>query len=150
MYMNAYTKIKSSNRELNKKVLSLWFKTSAYYCAVFRFRLVRDIISFSSEKVLLSGVAYTITLVYIICLILTYFLGESIQAHAYLLWEALFLFIILVINFLVAFNEEYQYRNEIPHRVRKVLGEFNLYFIALRFIILHRLDTDKHILRAEL
>ncbi|KAJ8730304.1 hypothetical protein PYW07_017342 [Mythimna separata] len=83
--------------------------------------LVRSIISFSSEKVLLSGVAYTITLVYIVCLILTYLLGESVQAHAYLLWEAFFLIVILLVNFLVAFNEEYLYRNEIPHRVRKVL-----------------------------
>lgn len=83
--------------------------------------LVRNIISFSSEKVLLSGVAYTITLVYIICLILTYLLGESVQAHSYLLWEAFFLFTILFVNFLVAFNEEYLRRNEIPHRVRKVL-----------------------------
>ncbi|KAG6454754.1 transmembrane protein 94 isoform X2 [Manduca sexta] len=83
--------------------------------------IIRDIISFSSEKVLLSGVAYTITFIYIICLILTYLLGVSVQAHAYLIWEALFLFIILVVNFLVAFNEEYLYRNEIPHRVRKVL-----------------------------
>lgn len=96
-----------------------------------RFQLIRDVISFSSEKVLLSGVAYTITLIYIICLISTYLLGESLQAHAYLLWEALFLFIILVINFLVAFNEEYLYRNEIPHRVRKVLGEFNWGMLAL-------------------
>ncbi|CAB3253813.1 unnamed protein product [Arctia plantaginis] len=87
--------------------------------------LIRNIISFSSEKVLLSGVAYTITLVYIICLILTYLLGESVQAHGYLLWEAFFLFIILVINFLVAFNEEYLHRNEIPHRVRKVLETFD-------------------------
>ncbi|XP_063896687.1 transmembrane protein 94 [Helicoverpa armigera] len=85
------------------------------------FGLVRNIISFSSEKVLLSGVAYTITLVYIVCLILTYLFGESVQAHAYLLWEAFFLFVILLVNFLVAFNEEYLYRNEIPHRIRKVL-----------------------------
>lgn len=90
---------------------------------VFRYGAVRNIISFSSEKVLLSGVAYTITLIYIVCLILTYALGESVQAHAYLLWEALFLFVILVVNFVVALNEEYMYRNEIPHRVRKVLGE---------------------------
>nr|QFR37578.1 lethal [Phigalia pilosaria] len=89
------------------------------------YKLIRDIISFSSEKVLLSGVAYTITVVYIICLILTYFLGELIQANQCLLWEALFLFIILVINFLVAFNEEYQYRNEVPHRVRKVLEKLD-------------------------
>ncbi|XP_075973229.1 transmembrane protein 94-like protein l(2)k05819 [Anticarsia gemmatalis] len=87
--------------------------------------LLRNIISFSSEKVLLSGVAYTITLVYIVCLILTYLLGESVQAHGYLLWESLFLFIILVVNFLVAFNEEYLRRNEIPHRVRKVLETLN-------------------------
>lgn len=92
----------------------------------FRFSLVRNIISFSSEKVLLSGVAYTITLIYIVCLILTYLLGESVQAHAYLLWEAFFLVVILLVNFLVAFNEEYLYRNEIPHRVRKVLGEWPL------------------------
>ncbi|KAJ0177027.1 hypothetical protein K1T71_007036 [Dendrolimus kikuchii] len=85
------------------------------------YHLAQDIISFSSEKVLLSGVAYTITIVYIVCLVLTYLLGVSVQAHAYLLWEALFLLIILIINFLVAFNEEYLYRNEIPHRVRKVL-----------------------------
>ncbi|CAH0751038.1 unnamed protein product [Diatraea saccharalis] len=83
--------------------------------------LIRNIISFSSEKVLLSGVAYTITLTYIVCLILTYIFGESVQAHAYLLWEAFFLFVILLINFLVALNEEYLYRNEIPHRVHKVL-----------------------------
>ncbi|XP_050561045.1 transmembrane protein 94 isoform X1 [Spodoptera frugiperda] len=83
--------------------------------------LVRNIISFSSEKVLLSGVAYTITLIYIVCLVLTYIFGESVQAHAYLLWEAFFLIVILLVNFLVAFNEEYQFRNEIPHRVRKVL-----------------------------
>ncbi|XP_026332948.1 transmembrane protein 94 isoform X2 [Hyposmocoma kahamanoa] len=86
-----------------------------------RCELIRNIISFSSEKVLLSGVAYTITFTYIICLILTYLIGESVQAHAYLLWEALFLFAILVINFAVALNEEYLYRNEIPHRVKKVL-----------------------------
>lgn len=85
------------------------------------FRLARDIISFSSEKVLLSGVAYTITLIYIVCLLLTYLFGVSVQAHAYLLWEAFFLLIILIINFLVAFNEEYLYQNEIPHRVKKVL-----------------------------
>ncbi|XP_053607404.1 transmembrane protein 94 isoform X2 [Plodia interpunctella] len=80
--------------------------------------LVRNIISFSSEKVLLSGVAYTITLIYSVSLILTYLLGHT---HAYLLWEALFLLIILVINFIVAYNEEYLRRNEIPHRVKKVL-----------------------------
>ncbi|KAL0840966.1 hypothetical protein ABMA28_014754 [Loxostege sticticalis] len=85
------------------------------------YELIKSIISFSSEKVLLSGVAYTITLIYIVCLILTYLLGESVQAHGYLLWEALFLFIILVVNFLVAYNEEYLHRNEIPHRVKKVL-----------------------------
>lgn len=90
---------------------------------IFRYGLVRNIISFSSEKVLLSGVAYTIILVYIVCLILTYLIGESVQAHSYLLWEAFFLFIILVVNFLVAFNEEYLHRNEIPLRVRKVLGK---------------------------
>lgn len=89
--------------------------------------MARDIISFSSEKVLLSGVAYTITLIYIVCLLLTYLFGVSVQAHAYLLWEAFFLLIILIINFLVAFNEEYLYQNEIPHRVKKVLGE--LYFL---------------------
>ncbi|CAH0398033.1 unnamed protein product [Chilo suppressalis] len=86
-----------------------------------RFGILRNIISFSSEKVLLSGVAYTITLIYIVCLILTYILGESVQAHAYLLWEAFFIFFILIINLLIAFNEEYLYRNEIPHRVKKVL-----------------------------
>lgn len=92
-------------------------------CFSFSLGLVRNIISFSSEKVLLSGVAYTITLIYIVCLVLTYIFGESVQAHAYLLWEAFFLIVILLVNFLVAFNEEYQFRNEIPHRVRKVLGE---------------------------
>ncbi|XP_041978193.1 transmembrane protein 94 isoform X1 [Aricia agestis] len=85
------------------------------------FGVVKNIISFSSEKVLLSGVAYTITLINIICLILTYIIGENAFAQGYLLWEALFLFIILVINFLVALNEEYLHRNEIPHRVNKVL-----------------------------
>ncbi|XP_059059212.1 transmembrane protein 94 isoform X1 [Achroia grisella] len=86
-----------------------------------RYTLIRNVISFSSEKVLLSGVAYTITLIFILFLILTYFVGESVQAHSYLLWEALYLFIILVINFLVAYNEEYLHTNEIPHRVKKVL-----------------------------
>lgn len=98
------------------------FLDSRPISCTFRCELVRNIISFSSEKVLLSGVAYTITFAYIICLILTYVVGESVQAHAYLLWEALFLFAILVINFAVALNEEYLYRNEIPHRVKKVLG----------------------------
>ncbi|XP_063362048.1 transmembrane protein 94 [Cydia amplana] len=82
---------------------------------------IKNIISFSSEKVLLSGVAYTTTLLYIICLILTFFLGDYVKADGYLLLEALFLFVILIINFLVALNEEYLYRNEIPHRVKKVL-----------------------------
>lgn len=97
--------------------------------------LVRNIISFSSEKVLLSGVAYTITLVYIVCLILTYLLGESVQAHGYLLWEAFFLIIILLVNFFVAFNEEYLYRNEIPHRVRKVLGKCTSYLNCICLVI---------------
>ncbi|XP_060802787.1 transmembrane protein 94 [Amyelois transitella] len=82
------------------------------------FCLVRNIISFSSEKVLLSGVAYTITLIYSVSLVLTYLLGHT---HAYLLWEAVFLLVILVLNFIVAYNEEYLRRNEIPHRVKKVL-----------------------------
>lgn len=73
---------------------------------------------------LLSGVAYTITFVYIICLILTYLLGDYVKADGYLLWVALFLFVILIINFLIALNEEYLYRHEIPHRVKKVLGEY--------------------------
>ncbi|XP_046959526.1 transmembrane protein 94 isoform X3 [Vanessa cardui] len=85
------------------------------------FGIVRKIISFSSEKVLLSGIAYTVTIINIICLILTYLFGETLLAQGYLLWEALFLFILLAINFLVAFNEEYIYNNEIPHRVKKVL-----------------------------
>ncbi|XP_072932217.1 transmembrane protein 94 [Epargyreus clarus] len=85
------------------------------------FGLVRSIISFSSEKVLLSGVAYTVTIIYIVCLILTYLIGETLHAQAHLLWEAFFLFIILIINFLFALNEEYLYRHEIPHRVKKVL-----------------------------
>ncbi|KPJ08304.1 hypothetical protein RR48_13043 [Papilio machaon] len=89
------------------------------------FDFIRNIISFSSDKVLLSGVAYTIILVYITCLILTYLVGESLLAQSYLLWEALFLLIILVLNFLVAFNEEYIYRNEITFRVRKVLKTLN-------------------------
>ncbi|KAI8435665.1 hypothetical protein MSG28_003928 [Choristoneura fumiferana] len=84
--------------------------------------LVRNIISFSSEKVLLSGVAYTITFLYIICLILTYLLGDYVKADGYLLWLAFFLFVILIINFLIALNEEYLFRHEIPHRVKKVLG----------------------------
>ncbi|KAI8435668.1 hypothetical protein MSG28_003928 [Choristoneura fumiferana] len=83
--------------------------------------LVRNIISFSSEKVLLSGVAYTITFLYIICLILTYLLGDYVKADGYLLWLAFFLFVILIINFLIALNEEYLFRHEIPHRVKKVL-----------------------------
>lgn len=62
---------------------------------------------------------------------MTFFIGESVQAHAYLLWEALFLFAILVINFAVALNEEYLYRNEIPHRVKKVLGGYNIFFFTL-------------------
>ncbi|XP_050346220.1 transmembrane protein 94 isoform X2 [Nymphalis io] len=85
------------------------------------FGIVRNIISFSSEKVLLSGIAYTVTIINIICLILTYLFGETLLAEGYLLWEALFLFILLAINFLIAFNEEYIYNNEIPHRVKKVL-----------------------------
>lgn len=93
---------------------------------IFRYDFIRNIISFSSDKVLLSGVAYTIILVYISCLILTYLIGESLLAQSYLLWEALFLFIILVLNFLVAFNEEYIYRNEITFRVRKVLSKYKL------------------------
>nr|XP_026490930.1 transmembrane protein 94 isoform X1 [Vanessa tameamea] len=85
------------------------------------FGIVRNIISFSSEKILLSGIAYTVTIINIICLILTYLFGETLLAQGYLLWEALFLFILLAINFLIAFNEEYIYNNEIPHRVKKVL-----------------------------
>ncbi|XP_045449004.1 transmembrane protein 94 [Melitaea cinxia] len=85
------------------------------------FGVVRHILSFTSEKVLLSGIAYTVTIINIICLILTYLFGETLLAQEYLLWEALFLFILLAINFLVAFNEEYIYNNEIPHRVKKVL-----------------------------
>lgn len=72
---------------------------------------------------LLSGVAYTIVFLYIIFLIVTYFIGDTIQAHPVLLWEALFLFVILLVNFLVALNEEHLHCNEIPHRVQKVLGE---------------------------
>ncbi|CAH2106676.1 unnamed protein product [Euphydryas editha] len=83
--------------------------------------IIQNIISFTSEKVLLSGIAYTVTIINIICLILTYLFGETLLAQGYLLWEALFLFILLVINFLLAFNEEYIYNNEIPHRVKKVL-----------------------------
>ncbi|CAK1595846.1 unnamed protein product [Parnassius mnemosyne] len=86
---------------------------------------VRNIVSFSSEKVLLSGVAYTIILVYIVSLILTYLIGETLLAQSYLLWEALFLFVVLVINFLVAFNEECIHRNEITLRVKKVLKTLN-------------------------
>ncbi|XP_068632229.1 endoplasmic reticulum magnesium-transporting P-type ATPase isoform X2 [Battus philenor] len=89
------------------------------------FGFVRNIISFSSEKVLLSGVAYTIIFIYIICLILAYLVGDTLLAQSYLLWEALFLFIILLLNFLVAFNEEYIYRNEISLRVNKVLKTLN-------------------------
>lgn len=99
--------------------------------STFRFGFVRNIISFSSEKVLLSGVAYTIILIYIICLILTYLVGETLLAQSYLLWEAFFLFIILVINFIVAFNEEYVYRNEISIRVTKVLGKYKSYPIIV-------------------
>lgn len=88
----------------------------------FRFGVVRHILSFTSEKVLLSGIAYTVTIINIICLILTYLFGETLLAQGYLLWEALFLLILLAVNFLVAFNEEYIYNNEIPHRVKKVLG----------------------------
>ncbi|XP_052740151.1 transmembrane protein 94 [Bicyclus anynana] len=83
--------------------------------------IIKNIISLTSEKVLLSGIAYTVTLVNIVCLILTYLVGGTILAQGYLLWEALFLFILLVINILIAANEEYLYRNEIPHRVKKVL-----------------------------
>ncbi|KAJ2945867.1 hypothetical protein O0L34_g4773 [Tuta absoluta] len=85
------------------------------------YNFFKDIISFSSEKVLLSGVAYTITIVYIICLVLTYIVGESVQADIFLVFEALFLFLVLVVNFAVACSEQYLYRNEIPHRVNKVL-----------------------------
>lgn len=53
-------------------------------------------------------------------------IGENPVAQGYLLWEALFLFIILVINFIVALNEEYLHRNEIPYRVNKVLGKYNI------------------------
>lgn len=89
----------------------------------YRFSALRNIISFSSEKVLLSGVAYTVTIVNIVCLILTYLFGETLLAQTYLLWEALFLFILLVINFVISLHEEYLYKNEIPHRVKKVLGK---------------------------
>ncbi|CAH0719577.1 unnamed protein product, partial [Brenthis ino] len=85
------------------------------------FSVIHNIISFSSEKVLLSGVAYTVTIISIICLILTYLIGETLLAQTYLLWEALFLFILLAINFIIALHEEYLYRNEIPYRVKKVL-----------------------------
>lgn len=77
---------------------------------------------------LLSGVAYTIILTYILALLLTYIIGESIQAHPYLLWEALLLFVILIINFVIAFHEEYLYRNEIPNRVKNVIGKHHLMF----------------------
>nr|AGC92690.2 hypothetical protein [Heliconius erato] len=83
--------------------------------------VLHNIISFSSEKILLSGVTYTVTIINIICLILTYLIGETLLAQKYLLWEALFLFILLVINFIISLHEEYLYRNEIPHRVKKVL-----------------------------
>ncbi|XP_050670868.1 transmembrane protein 94 isoform X2 [Leptidea sinapis] len=83
--------------------------------------IIHNVISFSSEKVLLSGVAYTVTIINIVCLILTYLIDGTVLAQGYLLWEALFLFSILVINFFIALNEEYLYRNEIPHRVAKVL-----------------------------
>ncbi|XP_061377104.1 transmembrane protein 94 isoform X2 [Danaus plexippus] len=86
-----------------------------------RLGIIRKIISFNSEKVLLSGVAYTVTIINIVCLLLTYLIGETVLPQGYLLWEALFLFIILIVNFLVALNEEYLYQNEIPHRVKKVL-----------------------------
>ncbi|CAH3997651.1 unnamed protein product [Pieris brassicae] len=90
-----------------------------------RLDVIRNIISFSSEKVLLSGVAYMVTIINIICLILTYLIGGTVLAQGYLLWEALFLFFILIINFLVTLNEEYLHRNEIPHRVAKVLETLN-------------------------
>ncbi|XP_069358868.1 transmembrane protein 94 isoform X4 [Maniola hyperantus] len=83
--------------------------------------IIRNIISLKSERVLLSGIAYTVIIINIICLILTYLVGGTLLAQGYLLWEALFLFILLVINIVVAINEEYLYRNEIPHRVKKVL-----------------------------
>ncbi|KAG7303015.1 hypothetical protein JYU34_013023 [Plutella xylostella] len=83
--------------------------------------ILREVVSFSSDKVLVSGVTYILTFVYILCLLITYFIGESVQSHPVLLFEALFLFILLVINFLLALNEEYLYRNEIPLRARKVL-----------------------------
>ncbi|XP_038211655.1 transmembrane protein 94 isoform X1 [Zerene cesonia] len=89
------------------------------------FDIIRNIISFASEKVLLSGVAYTVTIINIVCLILTYLIGGTVLAQGDLLWEALFLFFILLINFLVALNEEYLHRNEIPHRVAKVLDTLN-------------------------
>ncbi|CAH2241313.1 jg20482 [Pararge aegeria aegeria] len=80
-----------------------------------------NIISLKSEKVLVSGIAYTVTIINIICLILTYLIGGTLLAQGYLLWEALFLFVLLVINICIAANEEYLYRNEIPYRVKKVL-----------------------------
>ncbi|XP_048482654.1 transmembrane protein 94 [Plutella xylostella] len=83
--------------------------------------ILREVVSFSSDKVLVSGVTYILTFVYILCLLITYFIGESVQSHPVLLFEALFLFILLVINFLLALNEEYLYRNEIPLRAKKVL-----------------------------
>ncbi|XP_045771741.1 transmembrane protein 94 isoform X4 [Maniola jurtina] len=85
------------------------------------FGIIRNIISLKSERVLLSGIAYTVTIINIICLILTYLVGGTLLAQGYLLWEALFLFILLVINIVIAINEEYLYKNEIPHRVKKVL-----------------------------
>lgn len=102
--------------------------TSYFNSFIFRSRLgiIRKIISFNSEKVLLSGVAYTVTIINIVCLLLTYLIGETVLPQGYLLWEALFLFIILIVNFLVALNEEYLYQNEIPHRVKKVLGKHKL------------------------
>lgn len=99
------------------------FTSNHFIICDFRFSVIHNIISFSSEKVLLSGVAYTVTIISIICLILTYLIGETLLAQTYLLWEALFLFILLAINFIIALHEEYLYRNEIPHRVKKVLGK---------------------------
>lgn len=85
------------------------------------YEVLKSIISFSSDKVLVSGVAYTIILLFITALIVAYLVGESTQAHYFLLWDALLLFVILTVNFIVAFNEESSYRDEIPHRVKKVL-----------------------------
>lgn len=94
----------------------------------FRYGILREVVSFSSDKVLVSGVTYILTFVYILCLLITYFIGESVQSHPVLLFEALFLFILLVINFLLALNEEYLYRNEIPLRAKKVLGMSHFFY----------------------